>query len=421
MERGAGIDAGGVVIRQPGDPVRDAGLGAVGEPRRAASVQRHPPDVVLVVEEHAVPVLQPSSGPEGEGRDDVRGRVVFRVGEGGRQIRGEVAPLPGRNLVAPVVGPVVRDQPAAARSGPLVAYPGEEPAPLPAIHVDGPDVVVGTAEHRAEGIGLGYVLQSKVPTAQQCRVRHQVGADGDDPVLVQVPDRQQSAVRVAALRRLLLRDDSDIPAVPDLEPGEVRLVLRSIRAPVFGHTLLVAFRATRIIRGICFPGPKPDGDHGSVLGPLRRPVHDLQGVGDTGGALAQLDHVQSPVEAAPRQHVVGGALARRILARAQGRQIGRIVAPRQPPVAGPGRVHGSQRARAGIVDLHAVAQVGSGRDHHCDPRSGGTPRHLRNVAEAGLGPRGQHHDPQVGPLPRRFLGRISAQRQESSRRVEAPL
>ena len=134
-------------------------------------------------------------------------------------------PLAGRQLDARVVGAIIRDQPVAARAGPLVADPGEELAPLPRLHIDGPDIVIRTAEHRAERIGLGDVLQGEIPAVEQGCVPHEIRAESDDPVRVQVPGRQQRSARVAALSNLLLWEYAHVASVPDLEAGEIRLLV----------------------------------------------------------------------------------------------------------------------------------------------------------------------------------------------------
>ena len=390
-----------------------------------------------VVQQHSGVVLQPSSRPETVRRENVGGRVILRVGERCRQRRGEVVPLAGRQLDARVVGAIIRDQPVAARAGPLVADPGEELAPLPRLHIDGPDIVIRTAEHRAERIGFGDVLHGEIPAVEQGCVPHEIRAESDDPVRVQVPGRQQRSARVPALRRLLLREDADVAGVPDLKAGKVRLLFvgftRGIGIGVAGRGAafagglgfacsgLSAFSRTGIVHGVVFSWPQPDRDHGALVGPLRRLVHNFQSVRDADRPLTQYHHLHAPVEAAPREHVVGGTFLGGVRPRAQGGQISRIVPPPEAPVPGSRGIRRRQCARNGIVDLNPVAEVGPGRDSHGEQRPGGIPGHLAHITEAGFHIRGKREHPDIGPLARRLLGCVPPQRQEPTRGIEAPL
>ena len=73
------------------------------------------------------------------------------------------------------------------------------------------------------------------------------------------------------------------------------------------------------------------------------------------------------------------------------------------------------------MDLHAVAQVGAGRDGQREERCDGAPRHLAHVAEDGLSACVQLHDPDIGALPGRLVGCVATEREEAPGGVEGSL
>ena len=429
----AGVDAGLVVIGDAGQPVDDPRLGAARQPLASRAVGRDAPDVVLVVEQDRAVPVEPAAGAEAVRGDDVGRRVVAGVRELGGQPRRQVMPFAGGDVEAVVRGAVPREQPVAARARPFVAHAGEDLAALAGVRIDGPDVVVRTAEHRPPRVGLVDVLQGVVPAVQELGRAHEIGPEDDDAVIVEVPHGEQRSRGVAVLRDPLLREEADIRGVPDLQAGKVGFgvggrgilalsIVLALRVVRRSPSLVVVRAVIGLVARFRLDRPEPHGNHAAVVRPGGGAVPDrLEGVGDAGRVRAQDHRLDAAVQAAPREDVVGGAIGGSVVAGAEGGQIRGVVAPAEAPVGGTGRVGRAQHARVGVVHLYAVAHVGAGRDGERQKGSGRAPGHLARVPERDLRFRGQRDDAEVGPLARGFVRRVAAQRQVTAGGVEAPL
>ena len=284
--------------------------------------------------------------------------------------------------------------------------------------------MVRTAEHRAPGVGLADVLQRVLPALQELGPAHEVGPEDDRPVVVEVPDGEQRARGVAVLRDPLLREEADVARVPDLQAGKVGLGVggRGVLTVRVTVLRLVVHALIGIVARFRLDRPEPQGDHAAVVRPGGGAVPDrLERVRDAGRVRAEDHRLDTAVQTAPRQDVVGGAVGRSRLAGAEGGQIRRVVAPAEAPVGRTGSVGRAQDPGIGVVHLHAVAHIGARRDGERQKRSAWAPGHLAHVPEGGLRPRRQRDDAEVGALARRLVRRIAAQRHVPPGGVEAPL
>ena len=288
--------------------------------------------------------------------------------------------LSGADIEGVVVHAVPPEHPVAPVARPCMTHPREELAALAGAGVDGPDIPVWPAEHRAPGVWLAGLFDGDIPAVQQACVRHEVGAGHDHAVVVEVPDGQQGTVAVPALRGLLLGEETHVLRVPDLEGGEVGLfgggglVVRGgfvvglafagrIRLVALFRLLGLAPDVLALLLFIFLNRPKPDRDHTAVVRPDRRPVpDDLERIGDAGSAPIQYRHLDAPVQAPPRQHVVRRPLVRGVASRAQDGQVGGVVTPPEAPIARARSVGGAERAGGCVVQLDPVAHIGAGGD-----------------------------------------------------------
>ena len=212
--------------------------------------------------------------------------------------------------------------------------------------------------------------------------------------------------------------------MPDLQGGEVGLFfglvggLGGVRIGRLGVAGIAALFILFFL--LLLDRPQPDGDHAAVVRPGGGSVADwLQSVGNAGGVGAEDRHLHAAVEVAPGEDIVRRALGGSVVAGAEGREIVGVVSPAEALIRRSGRVGGAEGPGAGVVDLHAVADVGAGGDGEREEGPDRAPGHLAHVAECGLGTRRQGDHTDIGALAGGLVRRVTAQRDEAAGGVEA--
>ena len=139
------------------------------------------------------------------GRGQIGWGIEGGVGKRGGKSRGEVDPAPGLEVSGPIVLPVEPKQVLAAGAFPTVADLFEGPGSLTGGQVGGPDVDVGSAEHRAPGVRCPDSLDGILKPRDDRAVLHEVRAGDHHPPAFRFPDGQHAPESAGTVENICAR------------------------------------------------------------------------------------------------------------------------------------------------------------------------------------------------------------------------